>query len=128
MTRLKTISILGCRYLPPPFSCTDFLLFDVVRFTGPLTNPPCLSLPFFTAQIFLFCVQEPADGCGGETPLVKNSELLSTLDPDIVRRFEEKQVRYVRYFPDKSNGEYLSWQHVYETNNREVGLEALSFK
>jgi len=74
----------------------------------------------YPSKIFFFCVQEPADGCGGETPLVKNSELLSTLDPYIVCRFEEKQVRYVRYLPDKSNGEYMNWQHVYQTDNREV--------
>ena len=80
-------------------------------------------------QIFFFCVKEPADGCGGETPLVKNSELLSALDPDIVQRFEEKQVRYARYLPDKSNGEYMNWQHVYQTDYGEVSdinkLEAL---
>ena len=82
-----------------------------------------------TPQVFFFCVQEPADGCGGETPLVKNSELLSALDPNIVKRFEEKQVRYVRYLPDKCNEEYLNWQHVYQTDDREVSainkLEAL---
>ena len=76
-------------------------------------------------QIFFFCGQDPADGCGGETPLVKNSELLSTLDPDIVRRFEEKRVRYVRYFPDKSNGEYVNWQHVYQTDNGEVSTDVV---
>ena len=67
-----------------------------------------------------FCVQEPGDGCGGETPLVRNSELLSKLDPEVVRKFEEKQVRYVRYFPDKNNKEYLNWQHVYQTDDRRV--------
>ena len=71
-------------------------------------------------QVFFFCVKEPADGCGGETPLVKNSDLLSSLDPDIVRRFEEKQLRYVCYLPDKSNAEYMNWQHIFDTDNREV--------
>ena len=50
--------------------------------------------------------------------MVKNSELLSALDPDIVQRFDEKQVRYVRYYPD--NGEYMNWQHVYQTDDREA--------
>ena len=67
-----------------------------------------------------FCVQEPGDGCGGETPLLRNSELLSKLDPEVVRKFEEKQVRYIRYFPDKKNQEYLNWQHVYQTDDRRV--------
>ena len=53
--------------------------------------------------------------------MVKNSELLSKLDPEVVRRFEERQVRYVRYLPDKSNEKYMNWQHVYQTDNREVG-------
>ena len=65
-------------------------------------------------------MQEPGEGCGGETPLVRNSELLANLDPDVVRKFDEKQVRYVRYLPDKSNEEYLNWQQVYQTDNREV--------
>lgn len=71
-------------------------------------------------QLFFFCLNEPPDGCGGETPLVKNSELLSKLDPAVLQRFEEKQIRYVRYLPDKTRGEYLNWQHVFVTENREV--------
>lgn len=77
-------------------------------------------------QVFFFCVKEPADGCGGETPLVKNSDLLSSLDPDIVRRFEEKQLRYVCYLPDKSNAKYMNWQHVFDTDNREVDYFVLN--
>ena len=37
-----------------------------------------------------------------------------------MRKFEERQVRYVRYLPDKSNRKYLNWQHVYNTDDREV--------
>ena len=78
-------------------------------------------LPLFPSiQVFFFCLKEPADGCGGETILVKNSDLLSKLDAEVVRKFEEKQVRYFRYMPDKSNDQYLSWQHVYNTEDREV--------
>jgi len=73
--------------------------------------------------VFFFCINEPADGCGGETPLVKNSELLSKLDPKIVQKFEEKQLRYVRYLPDKALKEHLNWmtwQQTFRTNNKEV--------
>ena len=78
-------------------------------------------LPLFVSlQVFFFCLKEPADGCGGETILVKNSDLLSKLDAEVVRKFEEKQVRYFRYMPDKSNDQYLSWQHVYNTEDREI--------
>ena len=83
----------------------------------PLTH---FSQLFLHLQLFFFCLKEPADGCGGETSLVKNSELLSKLDAAFVRKFEEKQVRYVRYFPDKSNKKYLNWQHVYNTDDRAV--------
>lgn len=70
--------------------------------------------------MFFFCLKQAAEGCGGETPLVKNKELLSKLDPAVVRKFEEKKLRYVRYLPDKSRGEYMNWQHVFFTENKEV--------
>ncbi|KAJ7326146.1 hypothetical protein OS493_027998 [Desmophyllum pertusum] len=47
------------------------------------------------------------------------SELLSRLDPEVVKQFEEKGVRYVRYLPNKSRGEYLNWQHVFRTTQRQ---------
>jgi len=71
-------------------------------------------------QVFFFCLNEPADGRGGETPLAKNSDILSKIDPDVVRKFEEKELQYVRYLPDKSHREYLNWQHVFRTENRKV--------
>ncbi|KAL9980627.1 hypothetical protein ACROYT_G009236 [Oculina patagonica] len=81
----------------------------------------------FPSKIFFFCLKEPADGCGGETPLVKNSELVSRLDPEVVRKLEEKQVRYMRYFPNEGPGVYLSWQHSYATDDRKV-VESLANK
>ncbi|KAJ7374073.1 hypothetical protein OS493_009404 [Desmophyllum pertusum] len=47
-------------------------------------------IPNFPAKVFFFMLNEAADGCGGETPLVKNTELISKLDPDVLRKFEEK--------------------------------------
>lgn len=70
--------------------------------------------------MIFFCLQQAAEGCGGETPLVKNKELLSKLDPAVIRKFEEKKLRYVRYLPDKSRGDYMNWQHVFFTENKEV--------
>ena len=72
--------------------------------------------------MFFFCVKEPADGCGGETPLVKNSELIARLNPEVVRKLEEKQIRYVRYLPNEAPGVHLSWQRSYATNDRKVSL------
>ena len=79
-------------------------------------------LLFFHIKVFFFCVKEPADGCGGETPLVKNSELIARLNPEVVRKLEEKQIRYVRYWPNEAPGVHLSWQRSYVTNDRKVGL------
>lgn len=70
--------------------------------------------------MFFFCLKQAAEDCGGETPLVKNKELLSKLDTAVVRKFEEKKLRYVRYLPDKSRGDYLNWQHAFFTENKEV--------
>ena len=73
-----------------------------------------------SSQVFFFCLNEPADGFGGETPLVKNIELISKLDPEVLHKFEEKQIRYVRYLPDKIHHKYMNWQHTFTTENKEV--------
>ena len=73
--------------------------------------------------MFFFCLDEPADGCGGETPLVKNTELISKLDPEVMQKFEEKQIRYVRYLPGKESGAHLSWQRAFFTTDRKVRFE-----
>ena len=65
-------------------------------------------------------MKEPADGCGGETPLMKNSELQSRLDPDIVRKFAEKNIRYERFMPHKPHINYTTWQNGFMAENRKV--------
>ena len=67
-------------------------------------------------------MKEPADGCGGETFLVKNREILSKLDPEVVRNFEQKHIRYTRYLPDKSRMDYvhLNWQNLFTTDSKKV--------
>ena len=67
-----------------------------------------------------FCLKEPGEGCGGETPLAISSEIVSKLDPKVVRKFEEKGVRYARYLPDKSRSEYMTWQQQLYTDDRQV--------
>lgn len=70
-------------------------------------------------KIFFYCIKEADDNCGGETPLVKNSELLSKLDPEVVAKCDEKGVRYVRYLPDKAHDEYMNWQHMFGTEDKQ---------
>ena len=76
-----------------------------------------------TPKVFFFCVNEPADGCGGETPLTKNDELISKLDPEVLQTFEQKQIRYVRYLHNKTLGDHLkwmTWQQTFRTEDKEV--------
>ncbi|XP_078362153.1 dapdiamide synthesis protein DdaC-like isoform X1 [Oculina patagonica] len=89
-------------------------------------EPSCFSIELhnemaysdvFPSKVMFFCLKEPDDG--GETPLAKNSEILTKLDPEVVQKFEEKQVQYVRYLPDKSHREYQNWQVVFRTERRE---------
>ena len=98
------------------------LLFLAPHKPRALNRLPCSAAYYVSPllQVFFFCLKQAAEGCGGETPLVKNKELLSKLDSAVVRKFEEKKLRYVRYLPDKSRGEYMNWQHVFFTENKEV--------
>ena len=57
---------------------------------------------------------------GGETPLAKCSDIVSKLDPEVVKKFDVKGVMYVRYLPDKSRSDYMPWQHQFYTDDRKV--------
>jgi amino acid adenylation domain-containing protein len=62
-----------------------------------------------------FCCELAAQQ-GGETPIADSRQVFARLDPEIRRRFAEKQVLYVRNFGD---GFGLSWQTVFGTTSRE---------
>jgi alpha-ketoglutarate-dependent taurine dioxygenase len=64
-------------------------------------------------KIWFFCLQSARQG--GETPIVDSRKVLSSLDPEIVERFRQKKVMYVRNYQD---GLDLSWQNVFQTNNK----------
>ena len=64
----------------------------------------------------LFCCNRPALE-GGETPLADSRKIFDSIDPEIKREFIQKQVMYVRNYSD---GLGLSWQTVFQTNNRAV--------
>ena len=72
------------------------------------------------SQLLFFCQQEPGEDCGGETPLVKSTDILSRLDPKVVQNFANKKVRYVRYAPPRGPGAYLPWQDVFMTEDPKV--------
>ncbi len=66
-------------------------------------------------RIFFFCVRSAQQG--GETPIAYSSRVLELLDPGIKKRFEQKQVMYVRNYGE---GIGLTWQSVFHTSDRSV--------
>lgn len=66
-------------------------------------------------RVFFYCETPPTSG--GETPLADCRAIYRRLDPGIVRRFAEHGVMYVRNF---QSGFGLSWQTVFQSNDRAV--------
>jgi amino acid adenylation domain-containing protein len=64
-------------------------------------------------KIFFYC--SIAAQKGGETPIIDCRETYRQIPPDIVNRFEEKKLMYVRNF---SNGLDVSWQEFFHTMDR----------
>jgi alpha-ketoglutarate-dependent taurine dioxygenase len=71
------------------------------------------------SKLFFFC--NTASEQGGETPIADCREIVKKLNKDILQRFEEKGVLYVRNLHG-GNGLGPSWQQTYETN-REHDVE-----
>jgi alpha-ketoglutarate-dependent taurine dioxygenase len=64
-------------------------------------------------KIWFFCAQ-PAE-TGGRTPLADSRKILNRLPSDIVDRFEQKQIMYVRNY---NPGVGLSWREAFQTDDR----------
>jgi alpha-ketoglutarate-dependent taurine dioxygenase len=62
----------------------------------------------------LFGCARPADR-GGETPIVDSRRVFEEIDPEVRRRFLDKQVTYQRNF---GAGVGLDWQTVFQTDDR----------
>lgn len=80
--------------------------------TIPLHNEMayCPQYPHFIA---FFC-QESAN-VGGETPIADSRKVLKGIEPQIVAKFEEKQIMYVRNYGEELD---LSWQNVFQTTDK----------
>lgn len=63
-------------------------------------------------KIWFYCAR-PAE-TGGRTPLADSRKILQRLPRDIVDRFEQKQIMYVRNY---NPGVGLSWREAFQTDN-----------
>ena len=61
-----------------------------------------------------FCVEVALDG--GETPIADSRKVFNLIDPAVRDRFADKQVMYVRNYGEALD---LSWQNVFQTEDRE---------
>jgi len=75
-----------------------------------------LSYANYWPSRLLFCCTLPS-ATGGETPLADSREVLRRLNPDIVKEFSAKKVRYVRNLHD-GQGLGPSWQDTFKTDDR----------
>jgi alpha-ketoglutarate-dependent taurine dioxygenase len=63
-----------------------------------------------------FCCLLPSQS-GGRTPIADSRKIFERLDPQIIERFAEKGVMYLRNYGD---GLALSWREVFQTNDRSI--------
>lgn len=90
------------------YSSTDYPPDQTIE----LHNENCYAASF-PARIFFYC-RQPAES-GGATPLADGRRVDRALDPEVRRRFAQRGVMYVRNFRD---GLGLSWQEVFQTEDR----------
>ena len=68
------------------------------------------------AKLFFLCLTAPS--AGGETPLADSQRVYQMLDSAILEPFLKKGVRYVRNLHGSKRGVGLSWQTVFETDDK----------
>ncbi|MCQ4163589.1 TauD/TfdA family dioxygenase [Tahibacter harae] len=65
-------------------------------------------------RIGFFCLIAPAPGAGGATPIADSRAVLRRLPPQLVEKFERKQLQYVRNYGSID----LPWSEVFQTEDR----------
>lgn len=72
----------------------------------------------------MYCIKEPDPFRGGETVLLKNSDLTAMLDPKVTQEMEEKKIRYQAFLPNKDSKAKLqkSWQDRFWMDDPKVCL------
>jgi alpha-ketoglutarate-dependent taurine dioxygenase len=66
-------------------------------------------------RLFFGCITAAQEG--GQTPIADNRRVMAALDPEVVRRFKDKGVTYVRNL-HSGQGFGLSWQSAFQTEER----------
>jgi len=64
-------------------------------------------------KIWFYCVKRAESG--GETPIADSRRVFKLIDPGIKKRFQEKNLLYVRNY---SKGLDLEWQRVFQTSDK----------
>lgn len=64
-------------------------------------------------KIMFFCALPAKEG--GETPIADSRKVFNRIDAEVIKKFEEKNVLYVRNY---SPGVDLSWQEVFQTTEK----------
>jgi alpha-ketoglutarate-dependent taurine dioxygenase len=92
------------------YTSTDYPPSEVISMHNEMSY-----LPKWPLRLFFFCAV-PARS-GGQTPLAHSADVLRALPSDIVAKFREKKINYIRNFhPSIRLGK--SWQATYLTHNR----------
>jgi alpha-ketoglutarate-dependent taurine dioxygenase len=68
----------------------------------------------YPARLYFLCLVAPEEG--GETTLGDSRRILRRIDPAVLERFRENEVRYVRNLSGLKGSGY-SWQEALETND-----------
>lgn len=71
--------------------------------------------PELPHYIWFFCEKQPLSA--GQTPIGDMQSILEKLDPELVKRFHERGVRYI-YNLHGGNGFGRGWKEAFETNDR----------
>jgi alpha-ketoglutarate-dependent taurine dioxygenase len=72
-------------------------------------------LPEWPRRLF-FCSLVPAEK-GGQTSLASSRDILKALPPDVIQKFRDKQITYIRHF-HSSIPLGKSWEATYQTKDR----------
>ncbi|XP_077977692.1 dapdiamide synthesis protein DdaC-like [Glandiceps talaboti] len=71
-------------------------------------------------KLFFFCDIPVQPGCGGENVIAYNKDILSNLDPGVVRKFEKLGLKYNNHVESRNTvpDSYFNWQTAFRTEDK----------